>query len=207
MLILPTIYRPDSLRRFVTAYEATGGTIPVWVVFNEDNAFQYADVKTPAHWKRCKVSRVSQLGDIFTAMFRSFPDEPYYGMVADDVVPETQGWDVILRDSCQHDKIAWGWDGIQNEKLPVHPFIGGDLVRRLGYWSAPGIKHWYVDNAWKDIADKLNCGVYLPEVRMKHVHYANGLAQVDRAYNNQPSQSVDEGAYNLWRERDLPLVK
>lgn len=199
MIVLPTIYRPENLRRFIHHYALTGATLPIHVVFDAANVSQYRDVTLPEHWKRCTVPTGCRLGDVFTLMFSAFPNEEFYGMVADDVVPATEGWDVKLRSACLPDRIAWGFDGAQDETLPRHPFIGGDLVRRLGFWSAPGIKHWFIDNAWRDIAVGLQCGVYRPDIIMRHYHYLNGLAQKDRTYESQPSTRADEIAYQMWR--------
>lgn len=206
MIILPTIYRPESLRRFVDSYQKTDATLPVYVILDSMDAFHYQSVVLPSNFKRCTVPPGFKLGEIFNLVFKNFPDEDFYGMVADDVVPETNRWDLILREACLPDKIAWGYDSIQNEHLPVHPFIGGNLVRRLGYWSAPGIRHWFVDNAWKDIADALECGVYMPEVRMVHKHYMNGAAQRDRTYESQPDPRADEIAYRMWKENEFPGI-
>lgn len=194
MLILPTINRPNNLIRFIDAYNATGGTLPIFVIFDAANAHEYNDVKTPSHWKRCSVPSGFRLGDIFNLVFNQYPNEIFYGMVADDVVPETQGWDIILRDACLSDKIAWGACGQHNEKLPIHPFIGGNLIRRWGFWSAPGVKHWFIDNIWKAFADELNCGAYLPDVKMTHHHCTNGMAPMDLTYSSQPAHMGDRYA-------------
>lgn len=206
MLILPTIYRPESVERFIKAYRDTDGTLPVHVVLDQNNVAAYRHIKMPDNFKRVRVPSGMRLGDIFNLIFKKFPNEEFYGMVADDVVPETCRWDLLLREACLPDKISWGWDGIQNDRLPVHPFIGGDLVRKLGWWAPPGIKHWYVDNAWKDIAAGLGVERYMPEIRMKHVHMTNGLAPRDRTYNSQPDPRADEINYNIWRERDYPRI-
>lgn len=203
MIILPTLHRPESLRRFVDAYNKTCATLPIHVMLDEGNANAYKEVRLPEHWKRCSVPSGSRLGDIFNMVFRRFPDEEYYGMVADDVVPETMIWDIILRDSCLPGRIAWGWDGIQNERLPVHPFIGGDLVRKLGFWAAPGVKHWFVDNIWKAFADELQCGIYLPQVKMTHYHYVNGMAPVDRTYSSQPNHIEDKLAHEHFMQNEF----
>lgn len=196
MIILPTKSRPESLKRFIQAYKDTCGTLPVWVILDASDAYRYAAIELPNNWKRLSVPAETPLGGIFAKIFEKYPDEPYYAMVADDVVPGTSGWDVMMADLCQPDKIVWGADGIQNEKLPVHPFIGGDLVRKLGWWSAPGLKHWFVDNVWKNVADALDCGVYLPQVKMTHHHYVNGMALMDRTYRDQPNHAADERAYS-----------
>lgn len=195
MIILPTKNRPHNLRRFVHQYYITKATLPIWVIFDAKDAYKYNGIKTPDHWKRISVPEGTNLGGIFERVFKKYPHEEYYAMVADDVVPETMEWDVKLRDACLPDKISWGMDGLQNDKLPVHPFIGGDLVRKLGWWSAPGLKHWFVDNVWKELTNGLGNGAYLPDVKMIHHHPANGKAQNDRTYDEQPSHDADYNAY------------
>lgn len=206
MIVLPTMGRPASLTRFVEAYKRTSATLPIHVVMDAADAWRYNDVVTPDHWKRCSVPTGMRLGDIFNTVYRTFPDEFYYGMVADDVVPETPGWDVTLANACQPDKISWGCDGIQNEHLPVHPFIGGNLVRALGWWATPGIKHWFVDNVWKHLAVSLDCAAYLPNVIMRHLHPAAGTARSDRTYENQPSHGADQATYLAFMQNQFPSI-
>lgn len=206
MLILPTKGRPESLKRFIAAYNATGGTLPISVILDADDAYRYASIVLPEHWKRVSVPTGTTLGGIFAKVFQKYPYEAFYGMVADDVIPSSQGWDVIMSDTCQPDKIVWGLDDLQNENLPVHPFIGGDLVRKLGWWAAPGLNHWFVDNVWKNVADALGCGVYLSDVQMPHHHYINGLAPMDRTYREQPDHAVDERAYRRFMNDQFPAI-
>lgn len=206
MIILPTIDRPLNLRRFISAYEKTRGVLPIHVVLDAANAYLYDNIKLPSNWKRCTVPPGTRLGDIFNLIYKAFPNEDYYGMVADDIVPESFNWDTKLAAACQPNKIAWGWDGIQNENLPVHPFIGGDLVRALGWWAAPGIKHWFVDNVWKNLAVVLHNGRYFADIRMTHYHYVNGLAEMDLTYKNQPSHSNDEASYVQFMRTEFPKI-
>lgn len=206
MIILPSKGRPESLARFVHQYYLTKATLPVWVVLDERDAYRYNGVKLPENWK--KIVTTGCLGDIFKKIFQKYPDEAYYAMVADDVFPETMYWDVTMRDACLPDKIVWGEDGIQSKNLPVHPFIGGDLVRRLGWWAAPGLRHWYVDNVWNHIAATLGCGVYLPEVKMTHLHFINGSSVIDRTYREQPDTIRDRDTYLRFMSEVFPdLIK
>lgn len=206
MIILPTKSRPENLRRFVKAYKETGATLPISVIFDAHDAYLYNQIETPDHWRRVSAPAGSSLGEIFALVFKKYPDESYYGMVADDVVPETLGWDTIMANACQPDKIAWGCDDLQNERLPVHPFIGGGLVRKLGWWAAPRLKHWYVDNVWKHLADVLDCGVYLPDVKMTHLHHVNGRAVLDRTYREQPSHERDQMVYASFMKEKFPEI-
>jgi hypothetical protein len=171
-----------------------------------DNVSHYEGLELPKTFKIVKVSTGTRIGDIFNNIFRYYPNEEYYGIMADDVMPETFRWDILLREACLPDKIVWGWDGGHDESLPRHPFIGGDLVRRLGFLSVPGVKHWYVDNGWQDIALGLGCGMYLPEIRMTHQHHTTGRAQNDRTYTQQPDPQADEITYKKWKKENLPLL-
>ena len=208
MLILPTKGRPLNLKRFIRAYNDTKAVIPIWLILDASDGYRYNLIETPPHWKRVSVPSGTPLGGIFERIFKKYSNEAYYGMVADDVVPETEHWDSIMMEACQPDKIVWGCDELQNERLPVHPFIGGDLVRKLGFWAAPGMKHWFVDNAWKAIADALGCGIYMPNVKMIHRHYVNGRAPMDKTYQEQPNHMADQIAYQKFmNERFHDLIK
>lgn len=206
MIILPSKQRPENLKRFIRLYKETDGSLPIHVIFNADDACYYNDIETPVHWKRVSVPTGTNLGSIFDLIFKKYPNEPYYGMVADDVTPQTKGWDTTMAEICQPNKIVWGCDDLQNERLPVHPFIGGDLIRKLGWWAAPGLKHWYVDNVWKNVADSLDCGVYLPYVKMTHCHPVNGRAILDRTYREQPDHMADERVYRKFIDEQLPGI-
>lgn len=180
MLLLPTMGRPALAQRFIDAYRATGGTLPVWMVLDEVDAHNYAGLSLPGNWTRFTVVAATKPGDILNTFFAASPNEPYYAAMADDVIPETQGWDVKLRDACLPDRVAWGHDGLEN--MGSHPFIGGDLLRKLGWWAAPGLKRSCIDGVWNIIATALGRGVYLPEVRTLHYHHSNQKAEFDATY-------------------------
>lgn len=206
MIILPTIYRPESLKKFTRAYHNTGASLPVLVVFENSNLCNYDIRDLPETFTCFVVSDGTRIGDIFNEVLKVLPDEDFYGIIADDVTPDTYRWDILLREACMPDKIVWGYDGGLDETLPRHPFIGGDLARRLGFLACPGLKHWFVDNAWRDIATGLGCGEYRPEIRMVHRHYTTGTAQRDRTYLNQPDPRADEITYHMWLEQDFPAL-
>lgn len=206
MLILPTMGRPQNLERFVSDYHLRKCTLPVHVVLDEADAANYDSVSLPSHFKVICVPAGTRLGDIFNMIFRDFPNEEFYGMVSDDCIAETDEWDVKLRNACLPDRIAWPYDGFVNEKMPTTPFFGGELIRRLGFWSAGDMQHWYTDNAWGDIAQGLNKAAYQPDIRLIHLHPLLGTAKNDATYINQPNHSVDKVAYESWKRFDFPLI-
>lgn len=195
MILLPTKGRPLSLKRFVTRYETTGATLPVLLLTDEADRGVYETVGLPAGFSEMTFPAGTPIGECFNRAFAAHPDEPYYGITADDVVPETDGWDVTLRDACLPDRVAWGDDGLQGKDLPTHPFLGGELVRKLGFIAPPGVKHWYADNFWALLANTHGLGTYLPDVKTTHRHHLNGLAEFDATYATQPDHEADRQAW------------
>ena len=207
MIILPTKGRPKNLQRFIEAHSKLASA-PVYVVFDKEDATSYECVKFPSNFKRVCVPSWMRLGDIFNRLFQTFPNEEYYGIVADDVVPGKEEYDSLLAEAAIPNRIAWGFDGGADETLPRHPFIGGELIRWLGYIAPPGMKHWYIDDVWRELGKAFNCAVYLPEIPMLHFHPANGTAPEDRTYLDQPNTTVDRMTFERWKRFILPeLVK
>lgn len=203
MMYLPTKGRPQNIARFVSAYKRTGSTLPVVLVINDDDVVNYESVKLPDNFRIETVTPPVYMGEIHNIMFTRYPNEPFYGLLADDIVPETLHWDVMLRDACMPDKIAWGFDGIQNDRLPTHPFLGGEFVRKLGYICPHGIKSWFGDNIWKAFADTLRIGRYLPNVRTRHYHFAVGLAEEDATYKSQANHEEDQRVCNNYMQNEF----
>ncbi|HEX3747593.1 MAG TPA: hypothetical protein VHW09_26845 [Bryobacteraceae bacterium] len=204
MLLLPTMGRPEKARRFIEAYRATGGTLPCWIVLDGADAHRYDGLELPGRWRRIVVAAGTKPGEILNQLFAEHPNDPYYAATADDVVPETPGWDVKLRDACLPDKVAWGYDGIEN--MGSHPFIGGDLLRKLGWWVAPGLKRSCIDGVWNIIAAKLGRGVYLPDVRTIHHHHTNQKAAFDATYAARADSPDDVAVFRAFLANGLPAA-
>ena len=210
MIILPTKGRPHNLRRFISAYVKTRATLPVLVALDGADIASYTEFfnslyePIPQQFSFIIMPAGTPIGDIFNIISSKFCNEPFYGVMADDVVPETEFWDVVLRDACVPDKISWGSDGIQNARLATHPFIGGDLVRKLGWMAPPGVKHWYVDNGWTQLAKLADAGAYLPEVKTTHMHPVRDKAPMDETYLKQPDHMRDHDAFVEFMRNEMP---
>jgi len=189
MIIIPTRGRPDNIRRFVVAYKKTLATEPFTLLLDNNDEKKedyYPHLEGLDAW--CVLDDTNNgIAGRMNDFFEKNPDKEYYAIIGDDVVPETTEWDQRMKEACLPDKICWAHDGIQNGGLPTHPFIGGDLVRSLGWIAHPKLKHMYVDNVWRDITVQEKNGVYLDDVRLIHHHYVNNKAEMDDVY----SKSLD----------------
>ena len=209
MIIFPTKGRPQLLKRALKCCEDTGVTERILLVFNEDDRKNYEEKYTASFpIDELIIPAGSRLNDCFNKAVEAYPNEPYYGQVSDDCTPETPKWDVKLRDACVPDKIAWPCDSLGSGKLPGFAFLGGDLVRKMGFFYPHTIKHWYTDNFLGAIVNKMGNGVYLPHIMLRHRHMVNGLAERDATYENQPDHNADGLAYaDFLREEFEGLCK
>ena len=193
MILLPTKGRPHLLNRFFECCVETGVTEKILLIFDgEEDRATYDGIYNA---EELIAPKGTPLGSCFNLAYEKYPNEPYYGLVSDDCTPETPKWDVKLKEACLPNLIAWPAEGIHNEKLPGFVFIGGDLVRKMGFICPPTIKHWFTDNLWNAIQLKCGIGVYLPHVMLRHRHFINGLAPEDDTYKNQPDHEADGKAY------------
>lgn len=213
MILLPTRGRPHQLARFIYHYKLTAATLPVLVILDEDNVKAYGDLDLPSHWPFPFINKtIRNLVAGITGAIEAWPNEDFYGVMADDIIPESNGWDVALAMAAGRRCIAWGDDGIQGPRLPTHPFIGGDLVKAWGWFIPPYTKRGYVDFIWKDFADALGIGRYLPEVKTTHYHWHVGKAERDATYACQPSVKGDIDLWQAYRagsqfQADLERVR
>lgn len=208
MILLPSRGRPNNLLRFAAAYNQTGATLPVTVLLDDDDVANYDDAwpLLPYSWQ-IDISPRTYLVPRLNKFFYERPNEPFYAVLADDVVPETRNWDLILMKACMPDMMSYGKEGIDRmeshgvESMP-HPFIGGDLVRKWGFIAPPVLNHFYADNWWIDAS----IHAYMPGVKMTHYHYKNKKAPIDRTYQDRPDPNKDRLAYLEFRKENQHLL-
>lgn len=220
MILFPTRGRPWALKRFIRRYKETGATTKVCVIVDDDQLDLYRETwnEAPAGFVLYPAKTTRDLNAAINAAVRYFPHEPFYGMVADDVVPRTDGWDKKLGEACQPHFIAWPDDGIWGAKhgkmeLPTHPWIGGDLVRSWGWFSPPYTNRHCADFIWWDFAEALNIGRPCPDVLMEHLHWHIDSSLYDTTYATQPASKIGHDQY--WHgykdseqfKKDLERVK
>lgn len=211
MFSLPTRARPDKLSRFLDAYTCTGATAPVRVRLDQDDPDldSYHEIVLPKNW--LKVVRPRLTGGANAAhaeMFAEFPNLDWYGLLADDVVPRTNGWDKALIEAAGKDKLAFADDGFQGGNLATHPLIGGDLIRAIGWLCCPSVGHNYADTCLHLIAKLAGREVYLPHVKVEHMHPLAGKAKEDATYRYAQDFVADTAKFYKWRGMSLrPIVE
>jgi len=157
---------------------------------------EYMKIKLPDGWTRYIAEPIG-LGAVINRAFSSHPNESWYGMITDDHVPVTRGWDSALISAAGSNFVSYCADGIVDEAQASACVLGGDFARELGWIILPGLVRIYGDNVITEIAREKNALRYLPDVRVEHWHFSNGMAKMDETYK-KPEAESDKAIYDRW---------
>jgi len=184
MWILASRGRPRSLQRFIDCWIITKASTPVYVRLDncDPEIEEYKQIVFPPEFIIVIDSR-ARLGRAMNEMFEKYPDEKFYGLLADDLIPQTEFWDRLLVDAAEHNKISQANDLTRNPKICMHPCIGGDLVRAAGFFGFPLNVHYCLEVVWKEVTKQFKRTLrYLPEVIVENAHPDYGKAEIDQTY-------------------------
>lgn len=108
-------------------------------------------------------------------------------LASDDMVPEVEGYDQIIRSKMnQHyphtDGVLWFNDGYTADKLNTLVCMGRKYYNRFNYIYNPAYKSFFCDNEFMDVANELKRQTYFPECIIRHQHPANTGKPTDVLY-------------------------
>lgn len=208
--ILPTHGRASTnLPRFFKAAITAGMTIPGYLIVDEaEYAAQYETydaLDLPDNWQVhlvkggcCAAATEEALRDLME------DDTAWVMWLADDLIPETVGWDRRVVEALT------GWNTVSTDDGRHAPakFNGatawsGDLIRAVGYLYPKGLRHFYIDTAWEELGRMLNNWTVLMDVMVRHAHasWTLGAADATTAHIHKESQA-DERAFLIWKNTE-----
>lgn len=191
--VIPSRSRPQNIPRMFV------GDTPFLLMLDKDDPMlgAYIDLHYPDNWA-LRIRERMPLSEIYNKAFEEFPFEDFYGIFADDVTPETEGWDHKLIEAAGRDGMAYGDDGIGTA---THFALGGDLVREMGWLAYPGLDRLYIDTIWQDISLAKRVIHYLPDVKIIHRHPSVGLGMMDATYR-KPLKHKDREIYTAFQTEE-----
>lgn len=110
----------------------------------------------------------------------------FVGMIGDDNVPRTEGWDTRVIESLAEHNFCWADDldpGRAPGSMSMHIFMRSDVVRKIGYMAPASIRHMYNDVVWFAWATATS-GEFLSDVVIEHLHYSLGKSPMDDTYQH-----------------------
>lgn len=203
MIIMPVRNRRQNMLRFLEDCQRTKVTEKICILIDVDDAHNYLEIDFPANFEIEVVSPTFGVQQKLNYAFLKYYNEDYYAFIGDDLIPLTDAWDQKLKAELKYADVVYGDDGIQGKNLPTHPWVDGNLVRKIGWFCCPRIQHWYFDNVWKDIGECTGLG-YVPQVKFDHQHPIKNPEKMDTTYSRQPKPEFDQAHYQFWNQYELP---
>lgn len=214
MWFLPTHKRPERLQQTLDACEATGmSQVGLVIVNGPDQNEMYKSIRLPQNWQMIFRTEDEPLATFFNLLPKEYPEEEWYGMISDDVLPRTKGWDVELVKTAMEFGIASGNDLMNAPvKMTGAAVWKGQIVRDLGYMAPPGVRHMYIDDMWETIGRELGIWKCRMDVVTEHMHHLNGKAKMDDSYAESHNKHLphDQPHYLRWanmRNHEYPKIE
>ena len=180
MWFVPSKGRPERLKSLLDAMKAYGSVEPGVIWLNEDDPgvddyLPSVMDHAPANWcyRLCEPGIIGCAEKLRRA-FSEFPDEPWYGFIADDIGIETHGFERRLIAAAGAWGIANGNDlarsreNVMEGRINGAEVFGGKLLRALGYWIPAGFEQLYIDDVWETLCRSLGNWRTLMDVITTH---------------------------------------
>ena len=143
-ILVPSRGRPANVARLVEACARTCRLDTVVAFgFDEDDDC-YSDNLKAADGCYASVRRRMGLAKWTNTLSALHEDATWQASIGDDMVPVTDGWDERLCEAAGPAGMAYPNDR-RRDDIPEAIVIGTRLVRALGWFCEPSLRHWYVD--------------------------------------------------------------
>jgi hypothetical protein len=202
--ICPSRGRPDNARRCLTSFLQTRRDHNTRIVFAVDD-----DDPTRDEYPKGYTKIVPATGSMSGALNAIAHDKGFMGdatsagMIGDDNLFRTHGWDVAIDDWLQANPgIAYVDDGFQHEKLSTCWWVSRPLVDVFGM-TPPEFRHFYMDNWWMEVGRAAGCLKYLGDVLIEHMHPLAGKAQQDATYERGGSRTNIDNDRTFFRRWEM----
>src|SRR5581483_5622720 len=208
MWVLPTYGRPERCQAALDSIAACGGSSRGIVVIDGDSSEGYWQLRLPENWHSELLPTNVGVCEALNTIFRAYPNEPWYGFISDDSIVRTRGFEAPLVTAAGRTGFANSADGWQAHKR-MHGAVvfGGDLLRALGWWAPPGLRHSFVDDAWEFLGHALGNWARVPQVLIEHHHFGNNKAERDATYDAAyASAKEDQATFYRLRRDELPAA-
>jgi hypothetical protein len=119
-------------------------------------------------------------------------------LASDDMIPQVQGYDDIIRSNMtpDNDCVLWFNDGFQGTRLNTLCIMGKKYYERFGYIYHPSYKSVYCDNEFTMVAFFLQKQKYFNDIIIRHEHPQTSGAPTDDLYRlNDTFYPVDSANF------------
>lgn len=202
-VIVPSRGRPAAMAELLEEFKNTcsGDTRILCRVDDDDPELDGYRDAVPTHlYVGKRIGLGASINEIAQGFWNKYD---ILGFMGDDHRPRTLHWDVRVMEAIDKDPFAvvYGDDLLQGRNLASHVFMSSELVKKLGWFNPPGIKHMYIDNFWMALGVNLASLTFLEDVIVEHMHPLAKKAEWDAGYREVNAQAVydaDREAFNTY---------
>jgi hypothetical protein len=196
LLVVPVRGRPANLGRLLTSFARTGVSSDVVVAFDSDDVGNY-DI--PAGLDHVVLPDMCTSAKLNAVIMPRSGDHQAVMMIGDDHLPREQRWDEALLDSLRD---LGGTGFVQPEtgsqRLPGLCLVSTDIVRLLGWYACPRVRHYHMDDVWHDLGSASGSLRFCGDVHLEHMR---DTAPDDQTYQRAiASGDADARAYRDWAQ-------
>lgn len=202
------------MEEVIASMEATGEVPPVAVMVDGP----MYDIKWPSHWKIHESHGHLEMQRALNALYRLYPNEPWYGILTDTHRPQTPLWSTKMVEAAGESITDSSIVICNTTKHRHNPrtglrrvttmTIGGGLIRAIGWVWLDRVTHLYGDDAWEDIGYALGIVKYLPEVIILALLKRDGEVPIDanhhRKWQGHSYMATDAAAFDAWKAKEFP---
>lgn len=197
LTIAPVRGRREQAERMLASFTETADFSEIAFVTDPDDQDTYEGMDWgPA---ACGVldPRGSFTEKINSVALACLDDYDAFYFVSDDQVFRTPHWDTTMMGVLQDNLGGHGWvypEDHRRNDIPEHYLADAALIRELGWFVNPVVKHFYVADTVAHLGRKTGMIRYCPEVLVKHLRYTTDpTVEHDQVYRY---------AEETWGERD-----
>lgn len=200
--LLPTRGRVHTnLRRCLKAIQATNTSTRIYVVVDEDEFAAHSDEYEALGCDLFVVPGGSS-GKAFeeARILLTTSDTQWVGFLSDDLIPETEGWDLALLEHLSGANVVSSNDGAHAPKRMNGAVVwSADLLKAVGYVYPPGLAHMYVDDVWEDLGRTVGIWHCDMGVMVRHAHASWGGQKDDIAVRANSFLPSDQLIFQAWK--------
>jgi hypothetical protein len=105
------------------------------------------------------------------------------------------------------DQISYADDVYEKRTRICHPCIGGDLVRTVGFFSVPTVRHFGTDTFWEQLHHSCGKNGRLHDVVVEHAHVNFNQAPNDATYiRSQTIRQQDKFAFKAYMNEHFETI-
>ena len=174
LVIVPTRQRRETCERLMDSFEKTTDNAELlFVTDSDDDSYEDMD------WRGHRSAVIDPRGCLVEKLNRAVAgvigeSEDPIMWLGDDHVFVTEHWDTLMLEALE-DLGGSGWvypNDLRRADVPETWLCSRDVIRTLGWYANPVLKHYFIDNSIADLAKRANLIRYCPDVIIAHHHYS-----------------------------------